>query len=389
MFASILAAASGSNIVFLVVILLAMVLGLRALALYVLRKINAQDGPHQGKEHTHTCKFDPEEVRRTANQTPPPLVSPGLGVPDSRILSSFAGVTAEGIKQKLYELSGEVEITAGARTGKIASRNSYFRDLEMALAWVEEYYQELGIKVWREPYRRRGRTMYNIVAEIPGLVNPDRVLIIGSHLDSTAGWPWGNESRAPGADDDGSGTVAAMEIARALVNLPLGYTVRFVHFTGEEQGLYGSYAYSDKVAEAKTDLVGMIEMDMVGWCAKPGNRLDVHDGRDRNGSHELVAYFAENANRYGINLNVVDTHNHAVDNRSDHAGFLDHGYKAVLVSEEFTDDGFNPNYHSRRDRADTLNFDFMVEVVKLVIATTADLADLQADSQFGRTAAGR
>src|SRR5439155_25065899 len=114
---------------------------------------------------------------------------------------------------------------------------------------------------------------------------------LGAHLDSTAGRTSSAEPVAPGADDDASGTVALMELAKALKGLPLTCTVRLVHFTGEEQGLYGSYVHSDVVAKAKPDLVAMIQMDMIGYCAKPGNRLDIHDGADRNGSHSLIARF--------------------------------------------------------------------------------------------------
>lgn len=333
---------------------------------------------HRGKKHTHNCKFDAAEVRRTQGLMPPPLVLPVLGAADARVQAAQARVDAATIKDELRKLTGEVTVTAGARTGNIVSRNSYGKDIDLAMAYLEDFYRKLGIKATRDPYTvRGGRTFYNLVAELPGKVNPEKVLIIGSHLDSTAGRPWGSESVAPGADDDASGTVAVMEIAKALKDMPLGCSVRLVHFTGEEQGLFGSYAYSDKVAKAKTDVVAMLQLDMVGWCAKPGNRLDIHDGKDRNGSHALVGYFMANVSRYGLNIKPVDTHNHAVDDRSDHAGFLDHGYKAVLLSEEFTDDGFNPNYHSVRDKADTLNLPFMVEVVRLTIATACDLAEIQ------------
>ena len=59
--------------------------------------------------------------------------------------------------------------------------------------------------------------------------------------------------------------------------MKLPFTVRLVHFTGEEQGLWGSYAYSDQVAAAKTDILAMVQVDMIGYCAKPGNRVDIHD----------------------------------------------------------------------------------------------------------------
>src|SRR3989441_5945360 len=79
--------------------------------------------------------------------------------------------------------------------------------------------------------------VYNTVAEIPGSEKPDEVVIIGGHLDS---WDLGT-----GATDNGTGSAAVLEAARALQKSGVKpkRTIRFVLFTGEEQGLNGSRAY--------------------------------------------------------------------------------------------------------------------------------------------------
>src|SRR6476660_9083041 len=79
--------------------------------------------------------------------------------------------------------------------------------------------------------------VYNTVAEIRGSEKPDEVVIVGGHLDS---WDLGT-----GATDNGTGSTAVIEAARALqkLNLQPKRTIRFVLFTGEEQGLNGSRAY--------------------------------------------------------------------------------------------------------------------------------------------------
>lgn len=79
--------------------------------------------------------------------------------------------------------------------------------------------------------------VYNTVAELPGTEKPDEVVIIGGHLDS---WDLGT-----GATDDGTGTMAVLEAARALAKLGLKpkRTIRFIMFTGEEEGLVGSRKY--------------------------------------------------------------------------------------------------------------------------------------------------
>jgi Zn-dependent M28 family amino/carboxypeptidase len=334
---------------------------------------------HKGKARAGGCKFDEAEVRRTKNFRTPKIDTTNLPTPDPRIVALLAAVDVNRLTDVIQKLSGEVPITAAGQTTNLVTRNSFTKGLDVALNFIEEQYKAMGagITVSRHTYTVRGKKFANIIAERRGTETPEKVVILGAHLDSTAGSPWGSESDCPGADDDGSGTATLLELARLLAGLPLSYTVRFCHFTGEEQGLWGSYAYSDKVAKDGTNVVAMVEMDMVGYCAKPGNRLDIHDGANKNGSHEIVVKFVRNILTYGITLNPVDTHNHAVDDRSDHAGFLDHGFKAVCVSEEFTDDGFNPNYHSTGDKLSACNMPYMVEVVKAFVATTCDLAGLK------------
>lgn len=332
--------------------------------------------PVHKSKHVHDgCKFDAEEVRRTANQKRPRIETRDLPAADPRVASLLNAIQTGDIEKVLRELSGEQSFELGGKTVKLGGRNSYTKDLDLAIAYLEQFYAGLKVKVERHTYKVRGRSLSNLIVEFKGTVNPEKVLIVGAHLDSTAGWPWSSEDRAPGADDDASGTAALMELAKALSKMKVGCTVRLCHFTGEEQGLYGSKVYSDKVAAEKTQVIAMIEMDMIGYCNRPGNRVDVHDNEDQNGSHSLVVAMTQNAARYGLSLNVTDTHNHAVEGRSDHAPFLDHGFKAVLVSEEFTDEGFNPNYHSTGDRVSACNLPFAVDVIRMVLATVIELAE--------------
>jgi len=329
---------------------------------------------HKDYKHDH-CKFDADEVRRTAGQKQPRVDTSDLPPADPKVAAILAAVQSSNIEKVLRDLSGEQNITVGGQEHKIGTRNSYTSDLELSMAYLEEFYAGLKLKSERHNYQVRGRKLANLIVEFKGSVHPEKVLIVGAHLDSTAGDPWDSEDRAPGADDDLSGTAALMELAKALLHAVPGCTVRICHFTGEEQGLYGSKVYSDKVADEKIEVIAMIEMDMIGYCKLPGNRVDVHDNADQNGSHSLVEVMIRNVARYGLSLNVFDTHNHAVEGRSDHAGFLDHGFKAVLVSEEFTDEGFNPNYHSTGDRVSECNLPFATDVTRMVLAAVIELAE--------------
>jgi hypothetical protein len=375
-----LSASDGGTIVLLSLV----AVGAAALAYRYFTRTTPISSVHTGKEDTCKGKFDREIVRARARrlQGPPVIDIKNLPAPDARVAAVLGTVNVADVTKGLNELTGEVDTVVAGQTVRITSRSTHNPMLWTAMALLEQEYAKLGIPTRRIKYTVRGKTLYNLEATITGATHPEKIVIVGSHLDSTAGATHRSENVAPGADDDGSGSRACLHVARAIVDLQkagmkVGNTIRFLHFTGEEQGLWGSYTYSDLVAAAKEEILGVYQIDMIGWCAKKGNRVDIHDDVDRNGSHSLVAKLVRNVARYKLDLNPVDTHDRAVHNRSDQAGFLDHGYKAVLISEEFTDTGFNPNYHSTNDRVKTLNIPYMIEIIKMVIATVVDDADMK------------
>ncbi len=337
---------------------------------------------HAGKKDTHTLKFDPAIVRRRSLKRPPAIDLSNVPAQDPRVAKVLTAITTGDVEALLRKLSGEVDTVVAGNTVRIVSRSSYGKGLNNAMTMLEEWYDSLGVKNTRINYKWRGKAMQNLEATIPGTSN--KVLIIGSHLDSTAGATHKDESKAPGADDDASGTVALMKIAEGVTALikagmKLGYTIRLLHFTGEEQGLWGSYTYSDKVTNEGVDLIGMLQMDMIGYHEIKDTRVDLHDDADRNGSHSMVVVLTRASAQYKLNLTPYDTHDHAITDRSDHAGFLDHNHKAVCISEQFTEDegAFNPNYHSVNDRVSAMNLPYMVEIIRMVLAGAVDFAQIK------------
>ena len=360
-----------------------------AVTAFVLLRRRANQRPYC-RDHR---KFDPVEARRKPLLPIPKIDTTNVGPADPKIAALLAKVNLGRITTLLNELTGETDVTVNGKTVRIASRNTFSSDLEYAFAFLEAIYRSFGYKpragdpknpkdgeakpgekfFYRHEYTRRRTKLYNFIAEQPGK-NARKLLLVGSHIDSTAGATGSAEKLAPGADDDASGSIGVTEIARQMADCETEATIRYCHFSGEEQGLWGSEAYAADVAKEGLEVIGMLQMDMIGYCAKPGNRVDIHDDVDTNGSHSLVVLLVRNAVRYALKLNPVDTHNNAVTGRSDHAPFQDKGYKAVLISEEFSDDGFNPNYHSKRDRVPTLNLPWMVEVIRMVLATVVEMS---------------
>jgi hypothetical protein len=202
----------------------------------------------------------------------------------------------------------------------------------------------------------------NVIAERTGETFPDDILIVCAHYDSTSG---AYQTLAPGADDNASGTAAVVEAARILAAVRLDFTVRFAAFSGEEQGLYGSRAHAAAAQAAGDRIVGVINMDMIGYVSLLPGSVDIYVN---NYSSWIGDRMVEAAASYGgpSTDRIVD----ASMVYSDHAPFWDAGYAALLAIE--TD--FSPYYHSTSDTLDKINPAFFTSVVKTSLGLLAELA---------------
>lgn len=206
----------------------------------------------------------------------------------------------------------------------------------------------------------------NVVAEKTGETYPDDILIICAHYDSTS--PSASRlTLAPGADDNASGTAAVLEAARILASYPLDFTVRFIAFSAEEWGLYGSRAYATAAGLAGDRIVGVINLDMIAYADAMPEDLQVIVN---SASGWLADRFLDAATNYGV-LGATKT----VDASfvySDHAPFWDGGYPALLAIED--DPLQNPYYHKTTDTLDKINLDFFTSATRASLGLLAELA---------------
>src|SRR5690606_7260799 len=105
----------------------------------------------------------------------------------------------------------------------------------------------------------------NVIATLKG-TNPadDRIFIISAHMDSRNKDVMDADGNAPGANDDGSGTAAVIELARVMASHEFSATILFVAFTGEEQGLKGATYLADKAKTEGWNLAAVLNNDIVG-----------------------------------------------------------------------------------------------------------------------------
>ena len=133
----------------------------------------------------------------------------------------------------------------------------------LARDWLEAQLEALGYSTTLQAFPYSSGVSYNVVGEIAGRTRPQDVYIIGGHFDSTSQQA---STNAPGAEDNASGTAGILEMARILAEYPPQATMRFIPFSGEEQGLYGSEYYVSQLSAAeRARIKGVFIMDMIGY----------------------------------------------------------------------------------------------------------------------------
>ena len=249
-------------------------------------------------------------------------------------------------------------------------RTRYFStdSIKASAQWIYDRFVEYGytdvvFDTLAEP--ANGVTVWNVIATKPGTLNPDSVFIIGGHYDSIVHDGTDATIWAPGADDDASGVVAAMEAARILANIDLDYTVKFACWTAEEIGLYGSWDYANK-ARAQEEKIGLyINFDMIG-------NLDVNDPlRDidigTNPASQVYADLMADMARQYTTLVPFQFNAHG---GSDHYPFMQNDFNFVYGAEG----DFSPHWHKFTDTIDNMDIPYMCEVVKMGLATLVTVA---------------
>lgn len=294
---------------------------------------------------------------------------------------ALSAVKPDLLRSRLEQLCGEADVTINGVATRLRTRNSFSSGMKLGASFLRQYYTALGLKVATHTYEVGTAKLENVVAEILGDLTPEEVVVVGSHFDSTAGHPRLREAAAPGADDDGTGTVAAMEIAAQIMFLKslgfvVGRTIRFVHFSGEEQGTLGSKEYVKTLKKLGDIVVAMFQLEMMGYTGDGTNRVDLHDDGNEK-AHELAACLMEMAKVYELPLKPVDCHAHFAMRPSDHWSFLEAGIPAVCISEDSTDEGINPAMHTTGDLPGRLQFDFFANVVRMLIAAIARTASVR------------
>lgn len=254
--------------------------------------------------------------------------------------------------------------------------------------YLKDKLNALGLGVSEQsPYK-------NVIGELPGVQNPDRIWIVGGHYDHPE-----NYRDAPGGDDNASGTAAMLEAARTLSQYRFRDTIRFIGWGGEEGWMLGSWDYvTNQVVAHNENVVGVLNLDMIlrpGWDSNPS------EPRDLDLSTGPSAICLDLADRYISALStyapglLLDPRNPQTQDwyPSDQGPFIQDGYAGLMIAENTAQEIWSgqPNwyYHTAGDASDRAandpnhgsgviyEYDFATNVVRGTVGFLADNAGIQ------------
>jgi len=243
-----------------------------------------------------------------------------------------------------------------------------------ALNWLKNKYLSFGYtnaQIVEDPWSRAGYTSKNLVVTKTGTVYPDQYVIICGHFDSIVG---------PGTNDNGSGVSVILEIARILKDVPTEYSIRFINFSGEEQGLHGSYHYVQNVVistNPKMDIKLVFNIDEVGGIAGQNNdtifcdRDQSSPNYNNSASQQITQELANCVTLYSPLQTDFDP-----AYASDYVPFQENGE----IITGFYEHNISPYPHSTQDVLANMDPVYVYNVAKAAVGAAQHFA--VADSEF-------
>ncbi|MFY7804102.1 MAG: M28 family peptidase [Limnoraphis robusta] len=274
-----------------------------------------------------------------------------------------------------FELQMALERDIKILAKEIGERNYLnYDNLRASADFLETEFLNCGYHVQRQAYEVNDQTFENLAVEIKGSDRPDEIIVIGGHYDSVAG--------CPGANDNGSGAAAVLELARLFAQKTPRRTLRFVEFVNEEppfamtEGM-GSLVYARYCKQRQDNIVGMLSLETMGYYSNElgSQRFPFPLGNFYPSTGNYVAFVTHLKSTSLVRQMVESFRRHtqfpcegaAVPGMitgvsySDHWSFWEQGYPAVMVTD--TAMFRYPYYHAWNDTPEQVNYDCLARVV--------------------------
>lgn len=258
---------------------------------------------------------------------------------------------------------------------KIGERNTrHPLELEKAAQYIESEMKALGYAGERGTFAADGQQVANLIFEVPGASKPKEIVIVGAHYDSVIG--------TPGANDNGSGVAALLELAREARGKRFGRTVRYVFFVNEEPPFFqgeemGSVVYAKHCRKQNDDIVAMYSLETIGYYSNKPNSQHYPSGLgsaypDRG---NFISFVANESSSALLRESIATFRNStkfpsvgaAVPESLPGAGWSDHwsfwreGYPGIMLTD--TAPFRYAHYHLATDTPEKIDYDAMTRVV--------------------------
>ncbi len=330
---------------------------------------------------------DKEEPELKPELKPPPATTP------LTIAQAVKSIQLAPLKTHLYHLSSkEFEGRMSGKKGNVMAAK-YLKDFHEKNKLKTEY-QKFSIRRLNPgPNNEQGDDFtQNIFAWIEGSdpVLKKQIVVLGAHMDHIGYGPSYSRSRSlrqihPGADDNASGTVVVMEVAKAMSKMKApARTVVFQHYSAEEMGLIGARYYCNNPTFPKgnpdpsndrrlSSHIAMINLDMVGYL---GRGVYFAGFQAADSSVDLGEIVNDLNSEYDFARRITSRGSGG----SDHACFYN---KRVPVA--FLHTGSHQHYHTPTDTPDRINYEGLTEVARYTLELVYNIANSDHRPRFYHT----
>ncbi|MBV6621921.1 MAG: M28 family peptidase [Rivularia sp. (in: Bacteria)] len=279
-------------------------------------------------------------------------------------LTTEEKIIQDNLQQDINKLAVEI----GAR-----NYNNY-QNINAAADFIESSFQKAGYKVNKQEYQINNKAFTNLEVEIKGIKKPDEIVVVGGHYDTAFS--------TPGANDNGSGVAAVLELARRFADKKPSRTLRFVEFTNEEPPYFwtenmGSLVYAKGCNQRNENVVAMLSLETMGYFSEeeesqkypfPLNLIYPSQGNfiafvGNINSSKLVKYAIDNFRKQV----KFPSEGVAIFGQipgigwSDHWSFWQQGYQALMVTD--TAPFRYTHYHTLEDTSDKIDYEKLARVV--------------------------
>lgn len=302
---------------------------------------------------------DPKRIKPQTQTYPKLLPTLTVRLPIQELVSQVSAAQVTASMRRLEAFRTRYVLSAAGRDSLARSRD-----------WIIAQLQAYGYTdIVQHSFTYSGYTLQNIVVTKSGTRAPDTMVVLGGHYDTVNG---------PGTDDNASGTSLLLEAARVLAKTNFEYTIKFIFFSAEEQGLVGSQAYVQSVAVPGGHKIRvMINADMIGY-SNGGTIVKVEkDVSNPSGNNAASALFTDtlaSLTQLYTTLTTQITNAYA----SDYMSFQDAGY----IITGFFEGVDNPYYHTLRDSLRYVDTNYVAQITRAAVAGLAHFAKITSGSGF-------